>query len=366
MLFCTLRTFSQTGGIEKVCRVLSKALYEIGVEHHFEVDMVSMYDNTSDANDNPYFLAQQFIGFHEKKIRFVASTILKGRAYNWVLLSHVNLLPVGWAIKKLHPSSKVILLIHGIEVWDRLSTMKRMMLKSCDQVWSVSEFTKARLISENNVPAFKVKVLNNCIDPFLNIKPDTGTSIRKLYGLPEHSKVLLTLTRLSASERRKGYLNVIQALPALLQANPDIYYLIAGKFDEAEKEVIQSYARKYDVYNHVKLTGFVEDSLLPSLFTQADVYVMPSKKEGFGIVFIEALLYGLPVIGGNADGTSDALKQGELGVLVNPDDVNAIQKAIEIVISNVKAYTHPQEKVIDIFGFNTYKKKLFNLISSLN
>jgi glycosyltransferase involved in cell wall biosynthesis len=100
----------------------------------------------------------------------------------------------------------------------------------------------------------------------------------------------------------------------------------------------------------------------------ADLFIMPSQKEGFGIVFIEAMACGLPVIAGNKDGSVDALKNGELGILVDPDDKDQILEALETELKDrdlknkLKLKTDLQKKVIDVFGFDTFKKNLKNNI----
>ena len=73
--------------------------------------------------------------------------------------------------------------------------------------------------------------------------------------------------------------------------------------------------------NNFILTGYIEDKELTDHYLLADVFVMPSTQEGFGIVFLEALVCGLPVIAGNKDGSVDALLNGKLGKLIDPDNI---------------------------------------------
>src|SRR5664279_3697408 len=145
-LFLTLRTFSATGGIEKVCRIMGKALYEDSIQNEGVVEICSMYDRQRDAFGNPYFPSENFRGFAIGKLFFIKEMIQEGFKNDRVILSHINLLPVGWLIKKIAPRTKIILLAHGIEIWYPLSKFKRKMLRNCYKIIAVSQYTRDTII----------------------------------------------------------------------------------------------------------------------------------------------------------------------------------------------------------------------------
>jgi phosphatidylinositol alpha-1,6-mannosyltransferase len=119
-LFLTLRVFSDTGGIEKVCRLAGKALYELSKESGNQtVKVFSLYDEPTDIN-TIYFPATIFSGFAKKRTNFLCAAISKGIHSQIVILSHVNLLIVGYLIKLFSPKTKLILIAHGIEVWSSI------------------------------------------------------------------------------------------------------------------------------------------------------------------------------------------------------------------------------------------------------
>lgn len=91
-LFLTLRVFSATGGIEKVCRVMGKALYERGLQQHRPVLVYSMYDAAEAADHNLYFPSEMFRGFSIRKAKFMQEAIFSGARSQLVILSHINLL----------------------------------------------------------------------------------------------------------------------------------------------------------------------------------------------------------------------------------------------------------------------------------
>ena len=359
-LFLTLRTFSATGGIEKVCRILGKALYEESIEKEDLLQVGSMYDKQQDAFNNPYFPAENFRGYGIDKFRFIKEMVLEGFKSDLVILSHINLLPIGWLIKKLRPHTKLFLLAHGIEIWYPLAFSKRKMLRRCDRIITVSNYTADKIRVVHGLPSEKVVVLNNCLDPFLplpSLHKKDGALLHK-YGFEATDTILMTLTRLSSKERYKGYDKVIQAIATLKLKYPDIKYLIAGKYDSHEKEFVDNLLKKLQIQNVVVMAGFIAEEALEAHFAMSDMYVMPSRKEGFGIVFIEAMYYGLPVIAGNIDGSVDALLNGELGQLVNPDNVGEIAGSIANVIENKTAFTPCRKVLTDHFSYETYKEKL--------
>ena len=157
-------------------------------------------------------------------------------------------------------------------------------IKSCDKIISVSKYTAEKIKNVHQINPQKITVLNNCLDPFLPLGKEFigNNSLRKLYGFTEKDKILFTLTRLSSKERYKGYDRVIQSLVKVKENYPEIKYVIAGSYDEIEKKYIDDLIRKLNLQDNLKIVGFVPDDSLVAHFSMADIYVMPSMKEGFG------------------------------------------------------------------------------------
>ena len=364
-LFLTLRTFSATGGIEKVSRVVGKSLYEMGaIQPANNLSILSMYDGSGEV-DERYFPLRVFTGFGKKKSRFVLEALRQGIKSNQVILSHINLLLAGFLIKIFSPRTRLILFAHGIEVWSPLPRWKQYMLGKCDLVIAVSRFTRGRMIEVHGLDTKKISVLNNCLDPFLQPPSDNEKSpeLLRRYGLTPSNIVLITLTRLSSKEQYKGYDNVLYALNKLKKDYPAIKYLIIGKYDASEKQRVGHLIDELQLQDDIVLTGFIPEEELAEHYNIADCYIMPSKKEGFGIVFIEAMYYGKPVIAGNKDGSADALDNGRFGVLINPDDKEAITGAIRAVINNKAAYVPDTNEVKKLFGYEGYREKLWGLLA---
>jgi glycosyltransferase involved in cell wall biosynthesis len=360
-LLLTLNVFSLTGGIEKVCKVLGKALFERSLEKQEACSIWSMHDQPADAHGNSYFPGEYYRAFAGKKISFVKAAVKEGKNCDTVILSHINLLPVGWMIKKISPRTRLILYAHGIEIWEPTGYKKRM-LAVVDRFWAISSFTRDQLIQNQNIPAEKITVLNNCLDPLLPLpKNTTGKEeVKQRLGINKTDKVLFVLNRLRSEERYKGYDKVIDAI-ALLNRR-DVVYIIAGKADESEAARLKQLIAKTGLQDQVKMVGYVPDEELPAYFALADIYIMPSTGEGFGIVFLEAMYYGLPVIAGNADGSGDALLDGKLGTLVDPRDPAAIAAAIVPLLNDTAISSPDQKMLMDHFSYDVYKRKLGNIM----
>jgi phosphatidyl-myo-inositol dimannoside synthase len=131
LLFLTLNTFSSTGGIEKVCRVAGKALSELADETGYRFMLFAMNDRPEHLLNN-YVAPDSYSSFSGQKARFAFQAVKYGRTCDIVILSHVNLLSIGFFIKLLSPKTKVVLIAHGIEVWKKFPFWKVNMLKAID------------------------------------------------------------------------------------------------------------------------------------------------------------------------------------------------------------------------------------------
>jgi glycosyltransferase involved in cell wall biosynthesis len=158
---------------------------------------------------------------------------------------------------------------------------------------------------------------------------------------------------------------VIRSLPDLLKKHPGMKYLIGGKADGVELARINALIAEVNLEDHVIMTGFIPDDELTDHFLLADVFLLPSRKEGFGIVFVEAAACGCKIIAGNQDGSTDALMGGDLGTLVDPESVVEIKQAI---ITNLEMAKLPgrsleiQQKALLAFHYKYYQIKVERLL----
>ncbi|MGZ3777222.1 MAG: glycosyltransferase family 4 protein [Mucilaginibacter sp.] len=365
----TLQTFSTTGGIQKMTRTLAYALFHISKQKNWDFNLWSVYDSRYDLMDK-YLSAENFTGFGRNKLKIGLRTFKKSFNSHIVILSHVNLSLLGMVIKVLNPKCEIWLIAHGIEVWRPLSFIRRMFVKRyCDKIICVSSFTKSQMIKLHHSDPDKCIVLNNAIDPFMNLpvefeKPEY---LLNRYSLVPSNKVIFTLTRLASSEQYKGYEQVIKAVSRLKIKFPEIKYMLSGQYDATEEMRIRKLITLCGVEDQVILTGFLSEKELADYFLLADLFVLPSKKEGFGIVFIEALACGLPVICGNADGSIDAIRNGELGTAINVDDLDELEKSITTYLKKpltVHTRQNLQSQCLRHFNELDYMNNILRLIEN--
>jgi asparagine synthase (glutamine-hydrolysing) len=364
LLFLNLTAFSNTGGIEKFNRAFLKALTELK-EAGISANSMSLHDKGSDDN---YFSSDRYLPFKGKVFSFVTQVIRAASNYDTIVVGHVNLALPAIAVKKIYPSKKLILIAHGIEVWDNLKGARKQLLKQVDEIIAVSNFTKQKLIDVHGIASDKIKILHNSVDPYFKTPTyfDKPEYLKERYGIHNGEKVMYTISRMSSLEQYKGYDKVLEILPKLKTIYPDIKYIIAGKADEIEKERVEKIVQQNKLQENVVLAGFIADDEVTDHFKLADVFVMPSSKEGFGIVFLEAMACGVPVLGGNIDGTVDALQNGKLGVLVNPLVAEEIQQGIKLQLEkkyNAEESLKLQNNVLASFSFKAYKQRLKEILA---
>ncbi len=160
------------------------------------------------------------------------------------------------------------------------------------------------------------------------------SDVRARYGL-DGGPWLLTVARL---EWHKGIDTVIKALASVRTAHPGTRYAIAGVGDRGPH--LEQLARDLGLGDAVRFLGAVSDADLPALYNAADLYVGASRyhdllAEGFGISLVEASACGLAVVGGRSGGVPDAVREGETGILVDPDDPQAVAAGINHLLGDV-------------------------------
>ena len=239
------------------------------------------------------------------------------------------------------------------------------MLAVVDEFVSVSRFTQKKIEYIHLISSSKSSVINNCIDPYLddNVPQLKINALKNKFNLSESDKIIFTLTRLSKEDRKKGCENVLKALKKVKEYNENVKYIIGGSVEHDEKNILLELASSLDLSDSLIFADFIPNEELGAYYLLSDVFILSSYKEGFGIVFAEAMFFGTPVIGGNQDGSMDALCDGELGTLINPSDVSSIEDALINVLKDTENFLPDRNLLLSKFSFEKYKSNWSDLLN---
>lgn len=283
---------------------------------------------------------------------FVARTAIQAiDRFGLVYCAHINLWPVAVAVARAR-RVPLVLAIYGIDAWQRPNGLAgNLSYSAASLVVSISQITLDRFRSWSGVAADRCTVLPNAIhvsDFGIGAKDNALAHRLGVAG----SRVVLTLGRMSADERYKGFDEVIEAMPRLLAHVPDLVYVAAG--DGSDKQRLKAKAEALGIGAQVVFTGRISEAEKADLYRLADAYVMPSSGEGFGFVVLEALACGIPVVASAADGTREAVREGQLGIVVDPRDQNSLEQAI------LKALSLPRgvPSGLEYFSYANFEARL--------
>ena len=245
------------------------------------------------------------------------STVLRalGRA-DRVLIGHINLLPLAVLIRLLRPRAHIILFAHGIEVWGErayrpVRWWERTLLRyAVDRVAIVSRFSMSKMAAAFALDEGRFVLFPNAVDLPGQVARGSGDTI-------------LAVARLGAGEREKHIDKLVRVLPAL----PDARLVVIG--DGPLRQEVRDLAATLGVSGRVELPGSVDEAALAQAYATAQVFALPSSKEGFGIVYLEAWARGLPVVGSCFGGAGEVIDDGIDGFTVDPMDAPALTRALE-------------------------------------
>jgi glycosyltransferase involved in cell wall biosynthesis len=360
--------FSTTGGIQAFSRYLIEAVHTGAFSNRFRALIKNdLPDDNPDKRALHNFNAYGNWPLQLRSARFALGCL----RHAWrerpglIVSTHLNFGPLAMAARR-SVGAPYVLVAHGIDAWQITNASRQRALQKANLVLAVSNYTRDRLIEESGLDGNRVKILPNTFaaERFA-ISPKSPRLLQR-YGLRPDTPVILTVCRLADTECYKGYDQIIKAMPEIKRFAPNARYLLVGKGPDRPR--IERLIAEAGVQDAVILAGFVPNEELAEHYNLCDIFAMPSQGEGFGIVYLEALACGKPVLAGNKDGSRDALGDGELGLLVDPDDTAEI--ATEIVRVLRREHSHPKifhpellrRRVIELFGFEAFKQAVANLL----
>jgi len=310
--------FASEGGIPRILQIYLKALCDLSGPND-AVRLVALNDYMVDSRDLRRSSSDRLSEWRvcgRNKSRFIRDTFALARGANRLVCGHLAQLPVALAAKLRYPRLRYYLVAHGIEVWRDYTPLERLALRRAERVLCVSDYTRRELLRHCPLAPGKTVVLPNALDPAFKIAP----------GLPRDGRAptILVVTRLTYSDRYKGVEHMIEAMPAIRAAIPDATLRIIGRGDDLPR--LQQLRDQLRLRHAIEFLGYVADRRMADELRACTLFALPSEREGFGLVFLEAMANGRPCLGARAGGVPEVITP-DTGVLVPYGDVPAIAEA---------------------------------------
>ena len=344
------------GGIERMGRQMAVVLVNYAQETGNPCRMLTLNDPLGTHRVQVEGVSFDLQGFHRNKFLFVWTLVKCIFKIRLLFLAHPNLSPLAFLFRCLRPRIPFYVATYGIDIWYPLSFYHRWALRMAKKVVTISRFSYKKLTDVQGVKSGQISILSPAIDKNFVEAASKCTETRS--PILERRRIL-TVSRLSTSDGYKGIDVVIRSLPQVLGSIPDVEYVIVGDGDDRVR--LERIADEVGVKNRVLFEGKVDDSELHNYYRNCDVFVMPSLNEGFGIVFLEAMAFKKPVVGGNHGGTPDVIIPWETGCLVEYGDVKGLTNCLIQLLQNEELRKKLGEAgclaVKTQFSFERFKEK---------
>lgn len=312
VLFVALDVAAGHGGMQRYCARVARALGETGGVRARTLALRDPRDRSGPVE-----------GFGRRKRRMIVRflRLLVRERPDAVIIGHVVLAPLVFVVRVLAPRAQVILLVYGIDAWHLPGILRRTAVRRVDDIVSISVLTAQRLTAAfGRVPRITI------VPPAVDLD-EMRTPRRARDGTR-----ILSVARMDAHDRPKGVDAVLRALPRVLKAVPDARYDVVG--DGVLRAELEDLARALGVSDHVTFHGRLDGPALDDLYEAADVFALPSTKEGFGIVYLEAWLRHVPVVAGRFDAGAEVVAHGQTGFVVDPSAIDEVATAIVALLED--------------------------------
>jgi phosphatidylinositol alpha-1,6-mannosyltransferase len=280
---------------------------------------------------------------------------------DWMLYSHLGLAKPLTSIPRRFRRPYAVFL-HGIEVWRPLTAGELTILEQAECRLANSGYTAARVIDMH--PTIGPVIPCPLALPPARIAITLDTADRPPIRPQPRSHDVLIVGRMLASERYKGHDELIAAWPRVVAAVPDARLVIAGDGDDRPR--LEDKAARGPASRSIVFTGFVDDATRTALYEQAALFALPSRGEGFGLVYLEAMAHRLACIGSIHDAAGDVIVDGVTGRLVDQRDASALAGTIVDLLSadavRARMGQAGRQRLLEQFTFERFADRLRHAI----
>lgn len=345
--------------MERYNRHMCMALQSYCEKFGFSCVVISKNDRSFDPDYIKNNAEFKFIGCGGSKILFglqYIKALITVKDLKLSIFGLLNHIPLALLMPR---SIKKVSIIHGYEAWERLPAWKRKIVSKYSEFWSVSNYTRVEFSNLNSISVDRIKLLHNSLDYFWQ-RDDVGLSGEDSY--------ILCVTRLPAEHGYyKGVDFLIRSFAKITTSYPKQNLVIVGMGDDVDR--LGKLAVREGLADKVHFLGAVSDARLKKLYSKCTLFALPSMKEGFGIVFLEAMAVKKPVIGGNHGGTPEVIDDGKTGFLVKHSDEQELISVLDQLLASEELRTRMgnegYRKLTECFLYSKFESTLFSHLSEL-
>jgi glycosyltransferase involved in cell wall biosynthesis len=326
-------SLATVGGVQNYSNVLLEALHEVlGQDAIGSVEVAE--DPAVRAGRSPALRPMA-------KIRFSLAALRAAISWrpDFIICTHIGVAPVARHIQRLL-RVPYWLVIHGIEVWCDLPPAKLDALNAASHLIANSKFTLEVTSNRHKLRPRLTSVLHPTLPKRPLSRPDAPKDI------PEsQTPIVLTVGRMASAERYKGHEIVLEAWPLVLERVSAAEYWLVGDGDDRQR--LESCAAELGIASSTRFLGALTSDKLAFCYDRCRVFAMPARTElngpvlrgeGFGIVYLEAMAFGKPIVGPQSGAPAEFIHSGEHGILIDPTDSAAVARAIiELLTDPVRA-----------------------------
>lgn len=348
--------FSATGGIQTYSRLLLRALQD-----HPELNISAVIKNDLPCDVPSENLVA--VGHRQGLLRtasFCYRTMTRGlfQRPDIIISTLSSFGPLLGIVSRL-TGARTGMVGHGIEVWKIQSNWHKRVWQKLDLKSAISHYTAEKLIEQGLCNLEDCTIIHPPFDEEKFAVTGKSEALLKRYNLTKERRIVLSVGRVEESENYKGFDQILDALPSVARMVPQVHYLHIGKGDGLER--LRARVAREGLAGMATFCGYVPDSEMCDYYNLCDVFCMPSTGEGFGIVFLEALACGKPVIMANVGGSPDILDPDLPAKAIDPGHPAAIAEALIRSLNEAEHFNSEEVRrlVIEKFGFRRFAQEWY-------
>jgi phosphatidylinositol alpha-1,6-mannosyltransferase len=355
------------GGMERAGRHVAAVMTEFASGRDTHCRFLSLNDLPKLHRSSVAGREFVFTGYAGNKMDFVAPALRMawGQA-ELVVAGYPDLGPLSPMTKVFAPKTKTVVIAHGVEVWQPLPLWKRLALRSADLILTPTKNTASQVALHQGVSKERIRVLPWALDPDFTALISRTSEHALPPGFPK-GRVILTVGRWTAGERYKGVNTLITVLPRLLGNAPDVQLVVAGVGEDVTW--FQQIADESGVRDRVHFLKGLSYAEIAACYSACEIFAMPSRGEGFGLVYLEAMACAKPVIGGLHGGAPEVIDHGKTGFLVQHGEADQLASSLQTLLADPilgrEMGARGLDRVKKEFHFETFAGSLKQILGDL-